>query len=325
VSARVRSLRRTQCGRRWGRPRLRQTPLQGVRIRAVGAVDEMTGRGLVLCWLLGQIVPLCRIPSPLEGARPARHRVGAGHSLIFLEGASPRLRAQACTLLADGRLWTPRRAHLHRPVWRQRGRPGHVVPVDRDARLVSAPRRWQRRIFIGRDITLPRLVALDTVVILIELGDLFLLVLLLAHGRPPFCGRLVALEDRLLRERRLRMHKVEALQLEKQGAEESMVVKYLREDQHSIQDTKLVGKFVGRRNHEQNFQSPHWGALEESSMAATQRSTSRSPTPHDAGSRSATGTQAQLQSLPRGACRLSSRRGASAASRAGRLPGRGTS
>jgi hypothetical protein len=45
------------------------------------------------------------------------------------------------------------------------------------------------------------------------------------------------------------MHKVEALQLEKQGAEESMVVKYLREDQHSIQDTKLVGKFVGRRNH----------------------------------------------------------------------------
>jgi hypothetical protein len=68
---------------------------------------------------------------------------------------------------------------------------------------------------------------LDTVVIPIVLSDLFLLVLLLACGTPPFHDRLVSFEDHLLRERRLRKHKVGALQLEKQGAEESMVIKNL--------------------------------------------------------------------------------------------------
>jgi hypothetical protein len=61
---------------------------------------------------------------------------------------------------------------------------------------------------------LPRLVALNTVVVPITPGDLFLLVLLLALGPTPFCDHLVVLEDRLLRERRLRKHEMGALQLE---------------------------------------------------------------------------------------------------------------
>jgi hypothetical protein len=64
----------------------------------------------------------------------------------------------------------------------------------------------------------PRLVALDTVVIPIALGDLFLLVLLFALGPSPFRESLVALEYRLLRERRRRGHEVGAIQLEEQEA-----------------------------------------------------------------------------------------------------------
>jgi hypothetical protein len=52
---------------------------------------------------------------------------------------------------------------------------------------------------------------------------------------------MVAFEDRLLRERRLRRHKVGAHQLEKQGAEESIVVKNLREDQHQFKTQSLSG------------------------------------------------------------------------------------
>jgi hypothetical protein len=111
--AQVCSLRRARCRRRWGGPRVRQMPLQGVRIRAVGAVVEMMGRGLVPHRLLKRIIPAWRIPPPLGGTRAARHRLRTGHSLIFYGGVGPRLRAQACTLLASGRLWLPRRAHLH--------------------------------------------------------------------------------------------------------------------------------------------------------------------------------------------------------------------
>jgi hypothetical protein len=74
-----------------------------------------------------------------------------------------------------------------------------------------------RQIFFRGDVACPRLVVLDAVVIPIALGDLFLLVLLLVCGPPSFRGRLVAFEDRLRRERRLRGHKVGALHLEEQG------------------------------------------------------------------------------------------------------------
>jgi hypothetical protein len=112
------------------------------------------------------------------------------------------------------------------------------------------------------------------VVVPIALRDLFLLVLRLARGLLPLYVRLVVLEDRLLRERRLRRHNVGTLQLEKQGVKESVIIKDIREDQQSIQNTKLVGKIIGRRSHLQVFQSPRWGALEEAALAAIQRSTS---------------------------------------------------
>jgi hypothetical protein len=62
-------------------------------------------------------------------------------------------------------------------------------------------------------VVLPRLAALDAVVVPIALGDLFLLMPLLALGPPPVRSRLIALEDCLLRERRLRGHEMGALQL----------------------------------------------------------------------------------------------------------------
>jgi hypothetical protein len=67
---------------------------------------------------------------------------------------------------------------------------------------------------------LPRLPPLDAVVVPIALGDLSLLVLRLARSTPPLCGRLVPVEDRLLRERRLGRNKVRAPQLSKQRAKE---------------------------------------------------------------------------------------------------------
>jgi hypothetical protein len=57
----------------------------------VGAVEEMMGRGLVLCRPLGWIVLSWRIPPPLRGARAARRHVRAGYSLIFSDGAGHRL------------------------------------------------------------------------------------------------------------------------------------------------------------------------------------------------------------------------------------------
>jgi hypothetical protein len=87
---------------------------------------------------------------------------------------------------------------------------------------------------------LPRLAALDVVVVPITLVDLFLLVLLLACGPPPFRDLLVAFKDRLLRERRLRGHKVRALQLEEQGVKELVVVENLREDQCQLKTSSLL-------------------------------------------------------------------------------------
>jgi hypothetical protein len=63
---------------------------------------------------------------------------------------------------------------------------------------------------------LPRLLPLDAVVISIALGDLAFFVLRLARGAPPLRGRLVPVEDRLLRERRLGRNKVGTLQLQRQ-------------------------------------------------------------------------------------------------------------
>jgi hypothetical protein len=58
---------------------------------------------------------------------------------------------------------------------------------------------------------------LNVVVVPIALGDLLLLVL--------FRGCLIALEDDLLQERRFRRHKMGALQLQKQGAGKSEIIR----------------------------------------------------------------------------------------------------
>jgi hypothetical protein len=87
---------------------------------------------------------------------PAR----AGHLLILLGGAGPRL--------TGDRLRQPCRAHLRRRRNEERAT-RYTTLVDICAWLVP--------IFVGGDVGLPRLAALDVVVVAITLGDLFLLML----------------------------------------------------------------------------------------------------------------------------------------------------
>jgi hypothetical protein len=61
---------------------------------------------------------------------------------------------------------------------------------------------------------LPRLPPLDAVIVPIVLGDLALFVLRLACSAPPLLGRLVPVEDRLLRERHVGRNEVGTLQLQ---------------------------------------------------------------------------------------------------------------
>jgi hypothetical protein len=103
-----------------------------------------------------------------------------------------------------------------------------------------------------------------------------------------------------------------------------VIVKNLHEEQHESKKPSLSRNLSEEEATYKLFSFAVGGALEEAVLAATRRSTSRSPTPRGVGSRSVTGTHARLWSRPRGACRLSSRRGAAAAFEAGRLPRRGT-
>jgi hypothetical protein len=64
---------------------------------------------------------------------------------------------------------------------------------------------------------LPHLAPLNEVVVPIALGDLLLLVVRLARSPSFLRGRLVSLEDHLLRERCLRRHKMGTLQLKSKG------------------------------------------------------------------------------------------------------------
>jgi hypothetical protein len=108
-----------------------------------------------------------------------------------------------------------------------------------------APRQLWRCVFIGGNAALPRFLPLDAVVIPIVLSNLSLLVLRLARSPPPLRGLLVAVEDRLLRERCLGRHKMRALQLRKQGASESAIIGGPREDQLQTKETKINEELVG--------------------------------------------------------------------------------
>jgi hypothetical protein len=128
--------------------------------------------------------------------------------------------------------------------------------------------------FIGGDIMLPRLPPLDAVVIPIALGNNSLLMLCLARSTPLLRGRLVTVEDRLLRERCLGWHEVHAPQLRKQRAGESANVEGPREDQHHDKEAQINEKLVGRSSDLPISWSPHWGASGEALSATMNRSTS---------------------------------------------------
>jgi hypothetical protein len=68
---------------------------------------------------------------------------------------------------------------------------------------------------------LPRLLPLDVVVVSIALGDLAFFVLRLARGVLPLRHRVVPVEYRLLRERRLGRNEVGTLQLQRQEGRKS--------------------------------------------------------------------------------------------------------
>lgn len=110
--------------------------------------------------------------------------------------------------------------------------------------------------------------ALDAIVIPIALCDLLLLVLLLALSPPPVRGHLVALEDRLLRERCLCWHKVGAPQLNIKKQKEFNDHQESPRRSKSNEDTELVGELIRGRNHSRASQSPRWGASAGAKTAA---------------------------------------------------------
>jgi hypothetical protein len=103
---------------------------------------------------------------------------------------------------------------------RRRGRPQHVAPVNRGAVDIAAPRWLRRQILVRGNALLPRLAPLVAVVVAIALGDLAFLMLRLTRSAPPLRRHLILVEDRLLRERRLRQNKVGAFQLQQQECTE---------------------------------------------------------------------------------------------------------
>jgi hypothetical protein len=90
------------------------------------------------------------------------------------------------------------------------------APVNRGAGDITAPRWLGRQILVGGNALLPRLAPLDAVVVAIALGDLAFLMLRLTRRAPLLCRRLILVEDRLLRERRLGRNNVGTFQLQPQ-------------------------------------------------------------------------------------------------------------
>jgi hypothetical protein len=78
---------------------------------------------------------------------------------------------------------------------------------------LATPRRLLRRVLIGRDTQLPRLLPLGAVVVVIELGDLVFLVLRLARSALLLCRSLFLVKNCLLREMHLSQDEVGAFQL----------------------------------------------------------------------------------------------------------------
>jgi hypothetical protein len=211
-------------------------------------------------------------------------------------------------------------------LWRERqrrGRPRHIAPIHRHAGHVAAPRRLRRRIFVAGDATLPRLPPLDAVVIMIALGDLALFVLRLARGAPPLRGRFVPVEDRLLRERRLDRNEVRTPQPQQQ--EGIGISRSIRSPRRSTSQQRTQTTEMYREGGDSQIsQSPRGGASGAAALAATSRSTSRSPAPCCAGPQAVTGGSARSRSPSRGPGRPSSRRDEAAASGAAQLLGHGT-
>jgi hypothetical protein len=130
---------------------------------------------------------------------------------------------------------------------------------------------------------LPRLAPLLAVVVAIALGDLAFLMLRLTRSAPLLCRRLILVEDRLLRERRLGRNKVDAFQLQRQDHIE-VKSESPRRSSHDKRQIKLAEKTDNL--HISLF--PHWGASGAFATADTSRSLSRSLAPRDAKPRTAT-------------------------------------
>jgi hypothetical protein len=129
----------------------------------------------------------------------------------------------------------------------------------------SPPPRWQRRrsttaLATGlhrRRHTLPRLPPLDAVVVSITLGDLAFFVLRLACSALPLRCRLVPVENRLLRKRRLGQNKVGTLQLQRQ--EGIKVNRRRRPPRRSASQQKRTRCIEKITTH--NFFVPAWGSI----------------------------------------------------------------
>jgi hypothetical protein len=187
----------------------------------------------------------------------------------------------------------------------------------------AAPRRLGRRIFVGGDAMLPRLLPLDVVIIPIALGDLALFVLCLVCSTLPLRDRLVPVKNRLLREMRLGRNKVRTLQLQQQEGRE--VSQSRRSPRRSTSQQKhRTNKMYREDVDSQFFQSPRGGALGVATPTAMSRSTSRLHAPRDARPQVATGGTKRSRSPSKGVGRPSSRRDERAASGAARLLVHGT-
>jgi hypothetical protein len=119
------------------------------------------------------------------------------------------------------------------------------------------------------------------------------------HSTPPLRGRLVPVEDRLLRERRLGRNEVGTLQLQQQKGKE--VSQSKRPPRRSTSQKKhRTNKMHREDGDSQISQSPREGASGAAASAATSRSTSRSPAPRGAGPQGATGGSERSRSPSRG-------------------------
>jgi hypothetical protein len=196
----IRLLWRTRRRHRACRSRPRRTPLQGVRVEAVRAIEEMAALAPLTAWAgrlneVGLSTPRRHLNHqvPYEDGLPAGPLIQSKPPIVSSIPHSSRARmAPAAAMmslqpLGEATAWT---------ISTCRSSPPRHSARRRSTLALATGLRW-------RNAVLPRLPPLEAIVIPIMLGDLSLLLLRFARSQPPLCSRPVPIEDRLLRERRL--------------------------------------------------------------------------------------------------------------------------